>query len=87
YQGNRNSVWTYFKCMPLKMLIKYLPKHLHLNYLEIKNGIAIGKRGTIFKSKRDALLGLFKVLVFKRRKVQKLRQVSYAELEKWMGRK
>ncbi|MCU7835179.1 MAG: glycosyltransferase family 2 protein [gamma proteobacterium symbiont of Taylorina sp.] len=86
YQGNRNSVWTYFKCMPLKMLIKYLPQHLHLNYLEIKNGIHIGKKRTIFKSKLDAFVGLFKVLLIKRRKVQKLRKISDMELEHWMGR-
>lgn len=86
YQGNRNSVWTFFKCMPLSMLIKYLPGHLYLNYLEIKNGFIIGKRRTILRSKSDAFLGLFKILFIKRRKTQKLRKVSCIELERWMGR-
>ena len=71
FYGYRNLVWTYFKSMPLKVLLKHLPEHIKLNINQIKEFSRMGKRKLIWKSKLCALLGLPRILLFKRPMVQR----------------
>jgi GT2 family glycosyltransferase len=75
YHAHRNIVWTYFKNMPLSLLIITLPLHLLMNIYTI---ILFGLRGrgkVIAKAKLDALSGVFSVMD-KRRKNMLLRKAS-----------
>lgn len=75
YHGHRNLVWTYFKNMPISLLILFLPLHLLLNIATVLLFIKRGQTSTILKSKFDALKGLQRI--WKQRKiVQKNRTVS-----------
>jgi GT2 family glycosyltransferase len=75
YHGHRNLVWTYFKNMPISLLLLFLPLHLLLNVATVLLFIKRGQTSTILKSKFDALKGLQRI--WKQRKiVQKNRTVS-----------
>jgi GT2 family glycosyltransferase len=79
YHGHRNLVWTYFKDMPIFLLLIYLPLHLAMNiYLSLVVLIR-QKRNVILKSKIDAFRSLPTILK-KRKEVQKLRRVSEREI-------
>lgn len=58
YHGHRNLVWTFFKNMPLLLFLICLPAHVALNVVSLIYFSLKGRAGVIFKSKRDALLGL-----------------------------
>lgn len=81
YHGHRNLVWTYFKNMPLSLLILTLPLHMLLNITTIFLFTIRGQTATILKSKRDALKGL-KVILKQRRTIQKTRTLSAKKLLK-----
>jgi GT2 family glycosyltransferase len=76
FYGYRNLVWTYFKSMPLKVLLKHFPEHIKLNINQIKEFSRMGKRKLIWKSKLSALLGLPRILLIKRPRVQRLCRVQ-----------
>ncbi|MCU7835164.1 MAG: glycosyltransferase family 2 protein [gamma proteobacterium symbiont of Taylorina sp.] len=57
YYGHRNLVWTYFKNMPLSLLLLTLPFHLLLNVVTIIYFFFQGKGKVILRAKRDALSG------------------------------
>ncbi|MFK7730423.1 MAG: glycosyltransferase family 2 protein [Pseudomonadales bacterium] len=58
YYGHRNMVWNYFKNMPLPLLLGLLPFHIVANLATLLYYSFKGKRQTIFKAKKDAILGL-----------------------------
>ncbi|MBF0219643.1 MAG: glycosyltransferase family 2 protein [Gammaproteobacteria bacterium] len=82
FYGYRNLVWTYFKSMPLPLLIKYLPQHLLLNWRQIIGFYRMGQGRIILKSKLAALLGLPRILLIDRRRVQRQRVIDAATLDK-----
>jgi GT2 family glycosyltransferase len=75
YHGHRNLVWTFFKNMPLALLLRYLPAHLLLNIVSIAYFASRGQGRTIARAKWDAMLGLPRILR-ERRRVQAGRAVS-----------
>ena len=83
YQGYRNFVWTFVKCMPARLLLNYLPSHLNLNVRQIRSFIKQGKGKVIIKAKWHALAGLPRMLA-KRKQVQGLCRVKDRELTRWM---
>ncbi len=62
YHGHRNLVWTWFRNMPLPLLAFYLPQHVLLNLVTLAWFSSRGQGRVIFRAKRDALLGLPRVL-------------------------
>ena len=58
YHGHRNLVWTYFKNMPSSLFWLYLPQHILLNIATMILYSFRGQGKTIFRSKRDAILGI-----------------------------
>ncbi len=83
YHGHRNLVWTYFKNMPLALLVLYLPFHLLWNAAAIVWFSLRGQSAPILRAKRDALLGLPRVLR-QRRTVQARRVIGVRELRRAM---
>lgn len=61
YHGHRNLVWTYFKDMPPLLFWLYLPQHILLNIATLIVFSFRGMGKTIFRSKKDALLGIPRV--------------------------
>jgi len=77
YHGHRNLVWTYFKNMPGLLFWIFLPLHLAINLATL---LQYGQRpGLILRAKRDALLGLPRMLR-KRRSIQGRRRVGIANI-------
>lgn len=62
YHGHRNMVWTYVKDMPALLFWLYLPLHLCANLFAVAACGARGQMGVVLRAKRDALLGLPRVL-------------------------
>jgi len=85
YHGHRNLVWIYFKDMPWPLLWLYLPQHLLLNLVTIIWFALRGQGRAILRAKRDALMGLPRVLR-QRRLIQKRRTVSAWEIRRAMSR-
>ena len=83
YHGHRNLVWTFFKDMPLPLLLAYLLLHLLLNAASIVLYTFKGQPITILKSKRDAIRGLRSVWR-KRRQIQSQRRISSLDLLRLM---
>jgi len=79
YHGHRNLVWTFVKNMPGRYLWLYLPQHLLLNLVSLVHFACRGQARTIARAKRDAVAGLPKALV-KRRRLRYLRVVAPSEL-------
>jgi GT2 family glycosyltransferase len=75
YHGHRNLVWTYVKDMPTLLFWLCLPLHLAMNMVVLVVFTLRGQGAVIFRSKKDALLGLPKIWA-KRKQVQKTRVVS-----------
>ncbi|MBF0226595.1 MAG: glycosyltransferase family 2 protein [Desulfobacterales bacterium] len=80
YYGYRNLVWTFFKSMPLKLMIKYLLSHIMLNIRQIIGFYRRGKKKPILKAKIDGFLYLWKIIFIKRPKVQKKNRISAKNL-------
>lgn len=85
YHGHRNLVWTFFKDMPLPLVLVYLLSHLFLNLASIVLYTFKGQPITILKAKWDAILGLRSVWQ-KRQKVQSQRTVSSLAILRLMER-
>ncbi len=83
YHGHRNLVWTYFKNMPLTLLVLYLPLHLLWNTAAVVWFSLTGRPSPILRAKRDALLALPRVLR-QRRTVQTRRVIGVRELRRAM---
>lgn len=83
YHGHRNLVWNYFKNMPLALLILYLPLHLLWNAAAVVWFSLTGRASAILRAKRDALLGLPRVLR-QRRTIQARRVIGVRQLRRAM---
>ena len=81
YHGHRNLVWTFVKNMPGTLFWLLLPFHILINLLYLLLGLFIPSGKEIWRGKRDALKGLRKALV-KRRKIQSSRKVSIWRIAK-----
>ena len=75
YHGHRNLVWTFFKDMPLGLLVLYLPQHVLLNLVSLVYFASRGQGRAIARAKWDALRGLPRVLR-ERTRVQRTRTVG-----------
>jgi GT2 family glycosyltransferase len=74
YHGHRNLVWTWVKNMPGWWLLWYAPQHALLTVMSIARFASIGHGRTIVRAKWDALIGLRRALV-DRRRIQRARVV------------
>lgn len=79
YHGHRNLVWTYFKNMPLVLLLLFLPLHLAMNFYFLFSFGLKGRGAIIWEAKKDALIGLAEVLS-KRKAIHKKRSASTLSL-------
>lgn len=84
YHSHRNMVWTWARDMPWPLAVLYLPWHLLVNVLSVASFAAQGHARTILRAKRDALLGLPRILR-ERRSVQSARRVGWRELRRTMS--
>ena len=89
YQVHRNTVWTYFKNMPGRLLWKYLLAHLVANLVFLVYYSMRGQWKAIWGAKFDSLRGLPAVL-HQRRLVQESRQIEAQAIadvldRSWLG--
>jgi len=75
YHSRRNIEYTYFKNMPLPLLLLSLPLHLFYNFLTLLQAVTQGRSQIFLKAKRDFLIN-FRAVLKKRKKIQKQRNVS-----------
>jgi GT2 family glycosyltransferase len=85
YHGQRNMVWTYFKDMPAPLFWFYLPLHIAANATGVFICAARGQLGVVLRSKRDALIGLPRILV-ERNRIQAQAQTSWRSIHAVMVR-
>lgn len=85
YHGHRNMVWTYVKDMPALLFWLYLPLHLCANLFAVLACAARGQLAVVLRAKRDALLGLPRVLR-ERTKVQAGARAGWREIRAPMAR-
>jgi GT2 family glycosyltransferase len=81
YHGHRNLVWTFFKNMPLPLLIVLLPMHILMNLTMLAIWTMQGNGRTIVRAKLDAAKDVGRVWS-KRKEVQSVRSVSTLTLLK-----
>ena len=62
YYGHRNLVWTFFKNMPLPLLLILLLPHVLMNIVVVVWFVMNGRGKVICRAKGDALWGLRRVL-------------------------
>lgn len=79
YHARRNVEYTYFKNMPLPLIILTFPIHLLYNLLTLLQAIGQGRLPVFLKAKRDFLIN-FKTIWKKRRIIQKQRRIALIEL-------
>lgn len=82
YHGFRNSVWVFIKNMPGALLWLLMPLHIILNLISIFIFTIRGQGMTILKSKKDAILGIPKMMK-KRYVIQKKRNTTITRI--WMS--
>lgn len=58
YHGHRNLVWVFVKNMPGILFWLFMPLHIALNLVTLAWFGLRGKGGVIFRSKRDAVIGI-----------------------------
>jgi len=85
YYGHRNLVWTFVKDMPGLLFWIFLPGHILLNVLSLIWFTIKGKGRSIFRSKRDAIIGIPKMLR-KRKSIQASRVTSISALLRSMNK-
>jgi GT2 family glycosyltransferase len=85
YHGHRNMIWTYAKDMPAFLFWLYLPLHLCANLLGVAACAARGQLGVVLRAKRDALIGLPRILR-ERSRVQAGARVDWRTLRGAMAR-
>lgn len=83
FYGHRNLVWTYFKNMPLKSLLFYMPQHILLNLVSLAYYTAKGRPGVIFRAKWAAIKGL-PVALRKRSETAPQADVTKAMAKGWL---
>jgi GT2 family glycosyltransferase len=81
YHGHRNMVWTYFKNMPSPLFWIYLPAHLTVNLIALIICMARGQTKIMLKAKRDALLGLPRILA-QRKTIQVNKKITARNLHR-----
>lgn len=62
YHGTRNRLWTYFKNMPLGLLILTLPGHILISVYLILKSMTNGRLGPTWRGLRDGIIGLPKII-------------------------
>lgn len=85
FHGQRNMVWTFFKDMPMGLLLLYLPHHALINLASIGVLAVRGQGVTALRAKWAALRGLPGILR-ERRRGQGLRRATAAQLRDAMVR-
>jgi GT2 family glycosyltransferase len=85
YHGHRNMIWTYVKDMPALLFWLYLPLHLCANLLGVAACAARGQLGVVLRAKRDALLGLPRILG-ERARVQAAARADWRTIRAAMAR-
>lgn len=85
YHSHRNLVWTFFKNMPAGLFLKYLTAHVVANLIYIFYYMSHGRGKVLWKAKWDAIRGL-PLILKKRKRIQKTRTVTNANLLKSMER-
>jgi len=80
YHGYRNLIWSFCKNMPSDLLLRNLPAFLLLLLRILITDGMHGRRTTLLRAYRDAILGLPAVLFERRPAVQRLRRVPSAEI-------
>lgn len=79
YHIHRNLIWTFFKNMPLPFIVLFFPLHVLSNTYFALRILVIERRWIALRAKWDALLGLPKVLLA-RKKVQSMRRIRLRSL-------
>ena len=74
YHGHRNLAWSFFKNMPASLLAVLLPLHLAMSVATLVHYTLRGRGRVMLRAKRDAMLGLPRVLRI-RRQVQAKRRI------------
>lgn len=85
YQGMRNGVWCYVKCMPAGLLWKNLPRFVLKNLLDLYHHAVIGYGRVALKAKWHAVKGLPGVIK-KRRALQSARVARTEDIATWVIR-
>lgn len=85
YYGHRNIEWTYFKNVPLPILLATLPAHILVILVTFVVLSARGQSNIAFKAKFDAIRDLGSVLR-QRREIQVKRKVSSFEIWRVMDK-
>lgn len=83
YHGTRNRMWTYFKNMPLPLLLLTLPGHILLSLVLLLRAIPQGRFMPTLKGLKDGILGLRAIL--KARKADPPKVANRADLTKAMS--
>ena len=85
YHGTRNRIWTFFKDMPLPLLIILLPVHIALNFAFL--GWSLFRKGRFkptFKGVRDGFFGL-RAVWRQRKSINTIRTLSGWQLMKHLA--
>jgi GT2 family glycosyltransferase len=85
YHSHRNLVWTFFKNMPTRLFLKYLPAHIFANLMYLLYYTISGRGKVLWKAKWDAIYNL-SLFLGKRKEIQKARTATDAELLSSMER-
>ena len=84
YHGTRNRIWTYFKNMPLIMLLLTLPVHIALSLYLLARSAFTRRFFPTLRGMRDGLAGLPRVLMSRDWKAPR-RKVSLTALSRTMA--
>jgi GT2 family glycosyltransferase len=79
YHARRNVEYTYFKNMPLVLILLTLPMHLLYNLLTLFQALRRGRIAVFLKAKWDFLVN-FRKIYKKRKAIQAQRKISLKEL-------
>lgn len=83
YYGHRNLSWTFFKNMPLPLLVLYAPQHLLMSIAVMIYYAKQGRFRIICRAKWDALKALPDIMK-QRKKIQTMRCVKASDLRQYM---
>lgn len=75
YHGHRNRIWTYFRNMPILLLVLMFPFHLVANFYLLLRFIVSGEVKPYLRALKDGFGGLGPVLR-QRRDIQQRRKIS-----------
>lgn len=83
YHGHRNRIWTYYRCMPMLLLIPTAPFHIILNLYLLARFALEGQARPYLKALKDAMMGLSGQNA-SRRRIQQTRKTDLATLAQSM---